>query len=163
MLRPSVVAAASLVLLAALPASTGRAGAQMAGDTQAEAERTFQTYLAIWSDDARITSDTVGRFYAPQVSYYGRSFTRAQVLADKQAFIRSYPQRSYRELPGTFSGTCNAGRSLCRVSAEIEWRRTDRQGGITSGRSRLGFDFVPVDGGRKIARGSAQTLGSQRS
>ncbi len=145
--------AALLTLTAALPAS-----AQDAGGTRADAEQQLQSYLAIWSDDARVTPETVSRYYAPIVSYYGRSFSRSQVFADKQAFIRSFPQRSYREIPGTFVGTCSGDRSHCRVTAEIAWRRTDRHGDTTAGRSRMDFDFVPVEGGRKIARERALPL-----
>ena len=149
----------SAILAALLVLSAGSsAGAQDAGGTQADAEHMLQDYLAIWSDDARITSDTVSRYYAPLVTYYGHSFSRAQVLADKQAFVRSYPRRSYREVPGTFVGSCSGDRSLCRVTAVVEWRRTDRHGAISAGRARLAFDFVPVDGGRKIAREGALPL-----
>ncbi len=152
--------AAVLTLVLALPLATVARADD--GGTRAEAERSLQSYLAMWSSDARVTAATVERFYAPQVVYYGKSFSRAKVLADKQAFIRSYPVRDYREVPGTFAGSCNDDRSRCHVSAEVAWRRVDRHGVASTGRARLGFDFIPIDGGRKIARESARLLGVDR-
>ena len=126
------------------------------GGTEAEAEQAIQAYLAIWSRNAGVTRAAVERFYAPRALYYGHSFSRAQILADKLAYIRRWPQRSYRELPGSLTTHCNGDRSLCRVSVDMAWRRS----GLTtvSGRARMIFDFVPADGARKIARESARIL-----
>ncbi len=139
-------------LLVALPAR-----AQEADDgTKADAERAIQAYLAIWSQNASVTRAEVQRFYAPRALYYGHPFSRAQILADKLAYIRRWPQRSYRELPGSLTTHCNADRSLCRVSVDMAWQRS----GLTtaSGRAHMTFDFVPAEGARKIARESARIL-----
>ena len=124
--------------------------------TRADAERAIQAYLALWSHDADVNAASIERFYPPQAIYYGHAYSRAEILADKRAYVRRWPQRSYREVPGTLSAHCNADRSLCAVGVIMEWRRVGAK--VSIGRARLGFDFVPSDGARKIARESARIL-----
>ncbi len=151
------VLAALIPLLLTSPVLAPPARANAADDgTKADAERAIQAYFAMWSRDAGVTRDAVDRFYAPRALYYGHPFSRAQILADKLAYIRRWPQRSYVEVPGSLSARCNADRSLCTVSVDMAWRRTGTR--IASGRAHIVFDFVPVDGGRKIARESARLL-----
>ena len=139
-------------LLVALPARAQDAD----GGTKAEAEQAIQAYLQIWSRNASVTPTAVERFYTPRALYYGHTLSRAQIFADKLAYIRRWPQRSYRELPGSLTTHCNGDRSLCRVSVNMAWQRS----GLTtvSGRAHMTFDFVPADGARKIARESARIL-----
>ena len=121
-------------------------------------EGAIQAYLAMWSHNADVTAAAVDRFYAPTVVYYGKRFSRAQVLADKLRYIRAWPVRHYSEVPGSMEASCNADRSRCRVSVIMAWRRLGRDAEVSTGRARIAFDFVPVEGGRKIARESARPL-----
>ena len=146
------------LLLAGPSAAYGQMGGSDDGGTKADAEQALQAYLAMWSSNDDITAAAVDRFYAPQVIYYGKPFTRARVLADKQAYIRAWPVRAYHEVPGTFRAECNGDRSLCHVSADMAWRRVSRRNVVSAGRARIGFDFVPADGARKISRESAKLL-----
>ena len=152
-LRPMTLAAA--LTLAAI--STAQAQIADPG-SKAEAERAVQGYLAMWSSNQAINEASVSRFYAPRVIYYGKAFSRAQVLADKASYIRHWPVRDYKEVPGSFAAHCNADRSLCKVSADMTWRRVSTTNAVSVGRARLTFDFIPVEGGRKIARESARIL-----
>ena len=153
MLRHLTLAAA--LTFAAIPA----AHAQIADPgSKAEAERAVQGYLAMWSNNQAINEASVARFYAPRVIYYGKAFSRAQVLADKATYVRHWPMRIYKEVPGSFSAHCNADRSLCKVTADMTWRRVSTRNAVSVGRARLSFDFIPVEGGRKIARESARIL-----
>lgn len=138
--------------------SSGLAAQTIGGLPKADAERMVQGYLSMWSTDAGINEASVSRFYAPRVIYYGKAFSRAQVLEDKRAYIREWPERTYRESPGSLRGACNADRSLCEVSFQMTWRRTSRAHVVSIGRARVSFDFVPVEGRRKIARESARIL-----
>ncbi|WP_158810309.1 hypothetical protein [Beijerinckia sp. L45] len=150
----SLTVAAALTL-AAMPV----AQAQIADPgSKAEAERAVQNYLAMWSSNQAINDASVLRFYAPRVIYYGKSFSRAQVLADKTTYIHHWPVRDYKEVPGSFTAHCNVDRSLCKVSADMTWRRVSTSNAVSVGRARLTFDFVPIEGGRKIARESARIL-----
>ena len=128
------------------------------GATKADAERALQAYLAVWSSEERFKPATVTRFYAPHVVYYGKSFSRAQVLGDKEAYLRQWPIRHYRVVPGSFTATCDPAKTLCKVTADMVWHRVSRTGQVSDGRARLTFDFIPVEGGRKIAREAAHLL-----
>ena len=152
----AVVALVAFASAAAVQAQA--AGGAGMGGTEADAERAIQAYLAIWSSNGRFDAASVDRFYAPRVVYYGKSFSRAEVLADKLAYARAWPVRHYGEVPGSFSGHCNAARTLCKVGIVMNWRRVGTAGRVSTGRAKLGFDFVPVEGGRKIARESATIL-----
>ena len=133
--------------------------AQLAdGDGKADAERAVQAYLAMWSSDKDVNSASVERFYAPHVIYYAKSLSRAQVLKDKLAYVKQWPVRHYTEVPGSFVALCDPQRTRCRVSVEMAWRRVSRTDKVSVGRARLLFEFVPVEGGRKIARESARIL-----
>lgn len=121
-------------------------------------EGAIQAYLSMWSHNADVTSASVQRFYAPLVTYYGSCLNRAQVLADKLRYIKAWPVRHYSEVPGSIVARCNADRSRCRVSVIMAWRRFGRNAAVSVGRARIAFDFVPVEGGRKIARESARNL-----
>ena len=151
----------SILILATTLLTMIAAGAQAQdtdGASKADAERALQSYLALWSSESDVSKAAVSRFYAPRVVYYGKAFTRAQVLADKRAYARNWPVRHYREVPGSFAAHCNADRSLCRVSADMTWNRVSRTRAVSTGRAHLTFDFVATDGGRKIAREGARLL-----
>ena len=121
-------------------------------------ESAIQAYLAMWSRNSEVTAAAVDRFYAPSVVYYGKRLSRTQVLADKLHYIKAWPVRRYSEVPGSIEAHCNADRSRCRVSVIMAWHRVGRAQEISVGRARVAFDFVPADGGRKIARESAHNL-----
>ncbi len=159
-MRSNCFLLAALLLTGPLSASlsTGAAAQTIDGASKADAERAVQGYLAVWSSQGRFDAGAVARFYAPRVVYYGKTFTRAQVLADKEIYARNWPVRVYREVPGTFAARCNADRSRCTVNADMTWRRVSRAKAVSTGRARLTFEFVAVDGGRKIAHEAARIL-----
>ena len=152
-LRAALLLSSGLSVNSNASAQVGMEGRDAA--SRADAERAVQAYFAMWSSDDGVNAASVKRFYAPDVTYYGKRMTRAQVLADKRAYIRAWPVRSYREVPGTFAARCNGDLSLCHVTTDMAWRRTSRTGAVSTGRATIAFDFVPADGGRKIARESA--------
>ncbi len=150
------VSTTRLLLIMAALAVAGPVFAQ-AGPVPGD-EGAIQAYLALWSHNSDITAVAVDRFYAPEVVYYGKRLTRAQVLADKLRYIKAWPVRQYSEVPGSIQARCNGDRSRCRVSVVMTWRRVARDAEVSLGRARISFDFVPVEGGRKIARESARNL-----
>ena len=114
---------AAVILLAITTSAPAQVGD---GGTKADAERALQNYLAIWSSEKSFDATTVGRFYAPRVVYYGKNFSRAQVLGDKEAYARQWPVRLYREVPGSLAARCDAAKTLCKVSADMTWHRVSR-------------------------------------
>ena len=154
-LRRTIIGALLLAGSSAVQAQMGGSGDE---GTKADAEQALQSYLAMWSSNDGVTAAAVERFYAPQVIYYGKAFTRARVLADKRAYVHAWPVRAYHEVPGTFQAACKEDRSVCHVSAEMTWRRVSLRQAVSTGRARISFDFVRADGARKIARESAKLL-----
>ena len=148
------------VVLACLSAGLVTAASAQVGEggSKADAERAVQAYLVVWSSDGHFDRGAVARFYAPRVVYYGKRFSRADVLSDKLAYARAWPVRHYAEVPGSLIARCNADRSMCQVDVTMRWRRVSAGGRVSTGRARLGFDFVPAEGGRKIARESARII-----
>ena len=124
--------------------------------TKAETEQAVQAYLSqLWSSNGHFDQKTISRFYAPRVIYYGKSMTRAQVFADKVAYVKNWPVRTYREVPGSFAAECAEDRSICEVKIDMTWRRISTSRKVSVGRATIRFVFVAVDGGQKIARESA--------
>ncbi len=135
-----------------------QAHAQSRDNATTEAERSVQNYLALWSSNQEINEASVDRFYAPRVVYYGKGFTRAQVLADKERYIRQWPVRLYKEVPGSFAAKCNQDHRVCRASVIMAWRRVSRTDAVSVGKARVTFDFIPDEGRLKIGRESAHIL-----
>lgn len=124
------------------------------------ARRSFEEYVQLWSRDEAVNARSVGRYYAPVATYYGRRMSRAQILADKLAYIRAYPRRDYRIEPGTIGVACNAARKVCRTSGLLTVRLEDRRGRATMQRSRLRLIMISQDGGQ-IIKESADRLPSR--
>lgn len=156
-LRPSFLIGSARVLALLVPLAAVSSAFAQAGPVPGD-EGAIQAYLAMWSHNDAVTAAAVDRFYAPSVVYYGKRFSRAEVLADKLRYIKAWPVRHYAEVPGSIQARCNADRSRCHVSVIMAWRRVGRSAGVSVGRARVAFDFVPAEGGRKIARESARDL-----
>lgn len=121
------------------------------------AERQVQAYVDVWSTDAGVTAEAVERFYAPRAVYYGKSMSRAQILADKRRYVRAWPERRYAMVPGTVRVRCDAPREICRATGTMEWSRRSAAGRRVAGASRMSFTLTRSSGG-KIVRESAVTL-----
>ncbi len=135
--------------LAALTCLLGLTGAAEAANPDAQMDR----YFAIWSDNAKITPDTVDQLYARRVIYYGKSMSAAAVYRDKLNFIRRWPDRRYGVVPGSVSKTCQA--ATCKIYAVLSWQKTDprtRQG--SKGANTIVLTLRRENGLLKIARES---------
>jgi hypothetical protein len=64
--------------------------------------------------------------YSEQVSYYGKTLTKAEVLVDKWTFFQRWPGRRYVVVPNSVAITCS-DMSTCRVEGRLEWETTNRQ------------------------------------
>ena len=118
----------------------------------------LQAFLTLWSKDAGMTQASVDRLYAPSVVYYGKRFSRQEVLADKLRFARHWPIRNYGQDPGSLKGSCSADGAHCILRAIITWSRETRSHVKTTGRAQLRLDFETVEGSRKIVRETARIL-----
>jgi hypothetical protein len=127
-------------------------------DSTPRQDALLRSYFAIWDRDADVTMDNVRRLYGPHIVYYGHAMTREDLLADKRAFIRRWPERRYDVEPGTAVKTCDAAETRCRLSANLLWR-TEAPGRTRAGRSRVSLTLARTEGELKIVREGGVTLG----
>lgn len=85
-----------------------------------------------------------------RIDYYGKSTIRAEVLKDKERYVKSWPVRSYRLLSETIRTSCNESQSSCQVNGLLEFNLSNPANGKTSAGTssfEYGIRFGP-DGGR---------------
>ena len=85
-----------------------------------------------------------------RIDYYGKSTVRAEVLKDKERYVKSWPVRSYRLLTETIRASCNESQSSCQVSGLLEFNLSNPATGKTSaGTSSFEYGIrFGADGGR---------------
>ena len=115
-------------------------------------------YFAILDDNRNVTPATIARLYARQVVYYGHVMNPSELLRDKLNFIRRWPDRHYRIVPGSATRTCDATEDHCELTAVLVWT-TRGSVDARTGRSRIRLTLAREDGTLKIVRESAVTLG----
>jgi hypothetical protein len=150
----------TILLAAILSASTIPAYAQLDSvpqRTREWAQAQVEKFVAVWSRDEGVTMAAVERLYAPRVVYYGKTMSRAAILADKRAYIAHWPHRRYEIAPGSVDVSCTKGNNMCRATATMRWSRADRSGREVRGASRMAF-LVSRESGGKIVRESAVNL-----
>ena len=139
--------------LAILVGCLGVTAAAMAAPL--DPDRRMDSYFSIWADNARVTPEAVDRLYASRVIYYGKPMTPGQVYRDKLNYIRQWPDRIYRVVPGSVSRSCTPGQDSCRITAILSWQKADRSGRRGSkGANTITLTLVREDGALKIARES---------
>jgi hypothetical protein len=78
--------------------------------------------LVRWSDpNSAYALQLLNSVYAAQVSYYGATRTKQEVLQDKSKFSERWPQRHYRVRDGSLNTHCDAAISACNVSGIVDW------------------------------------------
>ena len=93
------------------------------------------------------TAEDIARLYSARVDYYGRSASRAQVIADKQIYYRRWPERLYDLDAATIKVTPRAGATdIADVSFEYGFRVAAPSGQSRSGRGRSRLGLTAVDG-----------------
>jgi len=126
---------------------------QAAEAASARLQRDVRKFLTAWTGGPIIDRAAVARFYAPHVVYYGRAETRAQVLMDKRALARRWPERIYRLAPGSASAHCSRDQTRCEVLAVLDWRAESPQRSARSkGIATVKLDLVRRGAVLKIVR-----------
>lgn len=125
----------------------------------ASADAVLARFFSIWDDDAGVTPQAVASLYARRVIYYGQRLSNRQVYANKQAFIRRWPERRYAVVRGTVRKGCDDGGRRCRISVTLAWHaaspsRAAAAGGLT----RVSLLLTAEEGDLKIARESGRPL-----
>lgn len=71
------------------------------------------------SSDPSASLRVVANLYADTVSYYGKVRSLGEVLADKRAYFKRWPERAYRIRDDSLMVTCTNG--ACMVSGIYDW------------------------------------------
>lgn len=83
--------------------------------------------------------------YAGNVSYFGKSLSISDIVADKQRYFERWPERSYRIRDESLSVRCQTF-ALCTVSGIYDWAvRSVPRNRQASGTARFSF-MIKVDG-----------------
>lgn len=128
--------AISAVCLAAASPALALGPAEMKDRTAVIAER----YLEIWSSNNATPITGVPYMYGPTVTFYGRTYTRGQLVAEKRDAIRAWPIRRYVHRPGTLRVVCNVPERKCAARSIIDFTASNPERG-TAKRGSAKFDL----------------------
>ena len=78
-------------------------------------------YLSLWSEPNGVTVASASTFYAPVVTFHGRTRSLASILAEKRRFAERWPNRNYQHRPETAQVTCEDDRPVCTVRASFDF------------------------------------------
>ena len=132
------------VALVACLVMSGPAWALSESEMKARTAEIATRYLQVWSSDSWASVEGVPYVYGPRVRFDGRNFSHADLIAEKERFIRQWPVRRYSHRPGSMQVICNAARQRCGVRSIIDYtaenprRGTQKHG---SARFDLGVSF----------------------
>lgn len=81
--------------------------------------------------------EQVSQNYAGQVKYFGKPYTREQVLVELQRFYERWPMRSYRMQPSSLVINCDQSAMTCAASGLLDFdcrspERSQRSSGVAS-------------------------------
>jgi hypothetical protein len=80
------------------------------------------------------------RNYADRLPYFGKPYTRAQVLAELQRFDERWPIRSYRMQPSTLVVDCDESAMTCSASGLLDFDcRSPERGQRSWGRATFAY------------------------
>jgi len=79
--------------------------------------------------------------YPETVTYYGKAMPRREVLADKETFIRRWPERQYAIDPSTVRVDCSND-NICTVKGTVGWQaRNPNERRLSEGRAAFVLTF----------------------
>ena len=91
------------------------------------------------------------RHYANSVRFYGQVRSRQAIVREKAAYLRRWPDRSYRLRPATLRVECDAPKRLCRSSGVLDWTTgSPRRGSTASGAAAFSLTTLSLDGVQRI-------------
>lgn len=139
---PRMTQFGALCLAAALlaPGLEARAATGMEERTAVIATR----YLQVWSSNDLAAVQGVPYVYGPTVTFYGKTYTQAMLMAEKRRAIRQWPVRRYVHRPGSMQIICNAPEQKCAARSIIDFvAENPRTGAFKRGSAKfdLGISF----------------------
>ena len=150
------------VALAVSATATTPADAVPVSEMKARTAEIATRYLEVWSSSAWASLEGVPYVYGPRVRFYGRNYSQADLIAEKQRFIRQWPQRRYTHRPGSMQVICNDAQQRCGARSIIDFA-VENPGRGTAKRGSARFDLgVSFEGPRPLILYEGGSLGKRR-
>lgn len=112
--------------------------------------------MRYWSQNAPNLPAGMQAFYADEITFYGKDWTQAQVMADKAGFIERWPVRAY-DIDDT-NTTVSCVENFCSIDAEVVFFAHSPARGDTS-RGLALFSFsVDMEGDPAIIFETSEVL-----
>ncbi len=111
-----------------------------------------EKYWSVWSSENDASGSWIRSFYAPIVTYYGKTISIDQLMLAKGRFAQRWPVRSYVPVASSVNANCNTN-GVCVVTGVVAWQCAD----ITGARRSTGsanFAFT-TEGGKITAESGA--------
>ena len=102
-------------------------------------------YLKVWSLDGAASVRNVPILYERATTFYGRTYTHHELMAEKRRAIRRWPIRHYAHHPGTMRIKCDSPNRRCFARSVIDFRvASPQRGTVNRGSAKfvLGINFA---------------------
>jgi hypothetical protein len=114
-----------------------------------------------WSQPNAAAVARLDEMYEDEVMYFGKKSTKDEVIKDKMAFARKFPQRAYRPRE-PISVSCSD--QVCMVHGVVDFRSIDPVAKILSeGVATFEYEFIFAGGGVKIRMENGEVLKRDRT
>lgn len=119
-----------------------------------------RSLVAAHSDGRQDARSLVTNTYAGNVSYFGKSLSISEIIADKQRYFERWPERSYRIRDEALSVHCQTY-ALCTVAGIYDWSvRSVPRNRQASGTARFSF-MIKVDGNPLVLSEDSEVIQRQ--
>ncbi len=115
-----------------------------------------QLNIRYWSQNRPDVAAGMRAFYADEITFYGKDWTQAQVLADKAGFIERWPVRAYDIDENKTTVTCEDG--FCDIEAEVVFFAHSPARGDTSRGLALFSYSIEMEGEPAIISETSEVL-----
>lgn len=116
-------------------------------------------YHNAWSNPNSEALGFMDRAYADTITFYGKSVTKIDVLADKRKFADRWPRRAYSVRFGSERASCG---SACTVSGVVDWfAESPERGRMSSGAAE--FTLVWDTASERITSEIGKVIASDRN
>jgi clan AA aspartic protease (TIGR02281 family) len=133
--------------------------AAVSPEVETSARNAVRQFFAAWSDPSDPDGQEMSRFYGPVVNFYGKRFSRDELMQEKLRFARRWPTRSYIPKPESLQVSCSANDPVCTVVGTVDWSAS---GGSrsSSGSARFSLSYqgghIVEEHGRVLSRNSSE-------
>lgn len=95
--------------------------AQAPSSPTASIEAFLARYMREWSNAPTTSREFAAQVYPDRLKFYKGEETRDSIIAEQEAHIKRWPDRSYRVRPGSLRVDCDAANVVCSVHSVLEW------------------------------------------